>query len=38
MIKFLPTVDAPESTRLPQRSTKFYDGVDFSRITGEATK
>lgn len=29
MIKFLPTVDAPESTRLPQRSTKFSAGYDF---------
>ena len=29
MIKFLPTVDAPESTKLPQRSTKFSAGYDF---------
>lgn len=29
MIKFLPTADAPESTRLPQRSTKFSAGYDF---------
>ena len=29
IIKFLPTVDAPESTRLPQRSTKFSAGYDF---------
>ena len=29
MIKFLPTIDAPESTKLPQRSTKFSAGYDF---------
>lgn len=29
IIKFLPTIDAPESTKLPQRSTKFSAGYDF---------
>lgn len=29
MIKFLPTIDAPASTKLPQRSTQFSAGYDF---------
>ena len=29
MIKFLPTIDAPANTKLPQRSTQFSAGYDF---------
>lgn len=29
MIKFLPTIDAPANTKLPQRSTQFFAGYDF---------
>lgn len=29
IIKFLPTIDAPAKTKLPQRSTKFSAGYDF---------
>lgn len=29
MIKFLPTIDAPADTKLPQRSTQFSAGYDF---------
>lgn len=29
IIKFLPTIDAPAETKLPQRGTKFAAGYDF---------
>lgn len=29
IIKFLPTIDAPAGTKLPQRSTQFSAGYDF---------